>query len=78
RTAALALTAGGVIAYRWDTNLIGQLIVQQPFLPDHVPFYASYSPSLVEIAAGAGIIAYGLPAFTLGGQYFRVIRPAGA
>ena len=78
RTAALSLTAGGVIAYRWDTNLIGQLIVQQPFLPDHVPFYASYSPSLVEIAAGAGIIAYGLLAFTLGVQYFRVIRPAEA
>jgi len=35
--------------------------------------YTSYTPSLVEWAAGLGIIAYGLLAFSLGVKYLRVV-----
>jgi len=71
---ALALIVGGLIAYRWDTNMVGQLVVFS-YLPQGLtPQYTSYIPSLVEIAAGGGIIAYGLLAFTLGVRYLKVVN----
>jgi len=35
--------------------------------------YTSYFPSLVEIGAGLGVIAFGLAAFSLGVRYLRVV-----
>ena len=75
---ALILVVGGVVAYRWDTNLSG-LLVLVSYLPGAPTVaYTSYRPSLVEWMAGLGIISYGLMLFSLGVRYLRVVdhRPA--
>jgi Ni/Fe-hydrogenase subunit HybB-like protein len=73
RTLALFLVAAGVVAYRWDTNLAGLLVVVS-YLPGKAAIsYASYTPSLVEWLSGAGILAYGLLAFSLGVKFLRVV-----
>ena len=73
RMLALFLVAAGVVAYRWDTNLAGLLVVVS-YLPGKVAIsYTSYSPSWVEWLAGSGIIAYGMLAFSLGVKYLRVV-----
>ena len=70
---ALALVVMGLVFYRWDTNMLGQLVVVG-YLPQQlIPQFTQYRPSLVEIAAGAGVIAYGLLAFTLGVRYLGVV-----
>jgi len=74
RMLALGLVVIGVIAYRWDTNLSGLLVVM-PYLPGQQSIaYASYVPSLVEVVAGLGVIAYGLLAFSLGVRYLNVVN----
>ena len=73
RMLALMLVIGGVVAYRWDTNLVGQLIVQSVAPFDGTPVFTSYQPSLVEFGAAAGIIAYGLMAFTLGVKFLGIV-----
>jgi Ni/Fe-hydrogenase subunit HybB-like protein len=74
RMLALSLVVIGVIAYRWDTNLSGLLVVM-PYLPGSQSVaYASYSPSLVEVVAGLGVVAYGLLAFSLGVRYLNVVN----
>ena len=73
RMLALALVVGGVIAYRWDINLAGQLIVM-PYLYNTIaPLYTHYVPSLVEIVVGAGVVAFGMMAFSLGVKYLQVV-----
>jgi Ni/Fe-hydrogenase subunit HybB-like protein len=72
RMAALFLVAAGVVAYRWDINLSGLLVVM-PYVPGDAIAYTSYRPSLVEILTGSAIIAYGLVAFSLGVRYLRVV-----
>ena len=72
RMLALFLVAAGVVAFRWDTNISG-LMVLMPYVPGQAIAYTSYFPSLVEILAGAAIIAYGLTAFSLGVKYLRVV-----
>lgn len=72
RMIALLLVAAGVVAFRWDTNITGFLVVM-PYVPGQAIAYASYKPSLIEIMAGAAIIAYGLTAFSLGVKYLRVV-----
>jgi len=72
RMIALFLVAAGVVAFRWDTNITGFLVVM-PYVPGQAIAYASYKPSLIEIMAGAAIIAYGLTAFSLGVKYLRVV-----
>jgi molybdopterin-containing oxidoreductase family membrane subunit len=71
--AALLLIVGGLVAYRWDINLVGQLVVYGLVPNEIIPRYTTYFPSLVEIAAGLGVIAYGLLAFTLGARYMGVV-----
>ncbi len=74
RMAALALVVGGTIAYRWDTIMVGQMIVLT-YLPQQiVARYTQYWPSTVELMAGAGIVAYGLMAFTLGARHLDVVK----
>lgn len=74
RMIALALVVGGVIAYRWDTNLVGLLVVVS-YLPG-IPAvaYTHYTPSLVEWLTAAGILGYGLLAFSLGVRYLGVVE----
>ena len=72
RMIALFLVATGVVAFRWDTNITGFLVVM-PYVPGQAIAYTSYKPSLVEVVAGAAIIAYGLTAFSLGVKYLRVV-----
>ncbi len=73
RMLSLALIVGGVVAYRWDTNLTG-LLVMVSYLPgDLTVSYTMYRPSIVEWMAGLGIIAYGLTLFSLGVRYLHVV-----
>lgn len=73
RMVALGLVVIGVIAYRWDTNISGLLVVVS-YLPGQPAIgYTSYHPSLVEFITGAGVIAYGLLAFSLGVRYLKVV-----
>jgi len=72
RMLALFLVAAGVVAYRWDINISGLLVVM-PYVPGQAITYTSYRPSLVEIVTGSAIVAYGLTAFSLGVKYLRVV-----
>ncbi len=72
RMLALFLVAVGVVAFRWDTNITGQLVLM-PYIADQAITYTNYRPSLIEILAGAAIIAYGCTAFSLGVKYLRVV-----
>jgi molybdopterin-containing oxidoreductase family membrane subunit len=73
RMAALALVVGGVVAYRWDTNMVGQLVMLTYLPQDITARYTDYVPSLIEFLTGAGIVAYGLMAFTLGVRYLNIV-----
>jgi len=72
RMIALFLVAAGVVAFRWDTNMAGFLVIM-PYIPGQVVTYTSYTPSLIEILTGAAIIAYGLAGFAIGVRYLRVV-----
>jgi Ni/Fe-hydrogenase subunit HybB-like protein len=77
RMAALMMVVAGVVAYRWDINMAGMLVVLT-YLPQEIMTrYTSYFPSLIEILAGAGVIAYGILAFTLGVRYLNVVDHKG-
>ena len=73
RMLGLAMIVGGVVAFRFDTNIVGFLAVISYLPGEALVSYTSYTPSLVEWAAGSGIIAYGLLAFSLGVKYLRVV-----
>lgn len=70
---ALAMVVLGLIMYRWDVNLVGQLVVSGALPQELVPKYTYYVPSLVEFVAGIGVVSYGLLAFTLGVRYLNVV-----
>jgi Ni/Fe-hydrogenase subunit HybB-like protein len=73
RMLALGLTVIGVVAFRWDTNISGLLLVVS-YLPGEIAVaYTSYRPSLVEWLSGIAIVSYGLLAFSLGVKYLRVV-----
>jgi Ni/Fe-hydrogenase subunit HybB-like protein len=74
RALALLLIVGGVVAYRWDTTLVGQLIVQTPMASSSGPLFTNYFPSLVELAVGIGIVSFGLLAFIMGVKYLKVVN----
>ena len=73
RMVALALVVGGVVAYRWDTNMVGQLVMLTYLPQEIIARYTDYVPSLIEFLTGAGIVAYGLMAFTLGVRYLNIV-----
>jgi molybdopterin-containing oxidoreductase family membrane subunit len=73
RMLALALVVGGVVAYRWDTNMSGLLIILSYLPGEPSVTYTAYRPSLIEFLSGAGIIGYGLLAFSLGVRYLKVV-----
>ena len=70
---ALLMVVGGLVAYRWDTNLVSQLVVFNMLPQDLTPRYTTYTPALIEYVAGAGVIAYGLLGFTLGVRYLKIV-----
>jgi Ni/Fe-hydrogenase subunit HybB-like protein len=72
RMIALFLVAAGVVAFRWDTNLTGFMVVM-PYVSGQAIVYTTYKPSLIEMMTGAAIVAYGLTAFSLGVKYLRVV-----
>ena len=72
RMSALFMVAAGVVAFRWDTNIAGFLVIM-PYIPGQAVTYTSYTPSLIEILTGAAIIAYGLAGFSIGVRYLRVV-----
>jgi Ni/Fe-hydrogenase subunit HybB-like protein len=72
RMVALLLVAVGVVAFRWDTNVTGQLVLMS-YVPGAAITYTSYRPSLIEILSGAAIIAYGMTAISVGIKYLRVV-----
>ena len=53
RMLAMFLVVGGVVAYRWDINLSGQLVQLTYLAQDITARYTTYFPSLIEILAGA-------------------------
>jgi Ni/Fe-hydrogenase subunit HybB-like protein len=74
RMLAMVLVIGGVVAYRWDTNLSG-LLVYLSYLPGQpLVAYAAYHPSPIEFLAGGGIVSFGLLAFSLGVRYLKVVE----
>lgn len=78
RMLALALVVGGVVAYRWDTNIAGQLVLLT-YLPNEiVARYTQYIPSLVEFIAGAGVVAYGVLAISLGVRFLNIVDHSSA
>jgi Ni/Fe-hydrogenase subunit HybB-like protein len=74
RLVALGLVILGVAAYRWDTNLVGQLVVASYLPAETVTRYTAYVPALVEVVSAAGVIAYGLMAFSLGVRFLNVVN----
>lgn len=74
RMFALLFIAAGVVAYRWNTNMVGQLIVMS-YLPHQiVPRYTQYFPSLIEVLSGAGVVAIGLMTFSLGVRFLNIVN----
>jgi Ni/Fe-hydrogenase subunit HybB-like protein len=74
---ALLLVIGGLIAYRWNTNMVGQLVVLADLTRGTTSTYTRYVPSLIEIMVGAGVVAYGALAVTLGIRYLNVVDHSG-
>lgn len=70
---ALALIIGGVVAFRWDVNMAGLLVILT-YLPQEInTIYTTYFPSMIEILSGIGVVAYGVLAITLGIRYLNLI-----
>ena len=70
---ALAFVVGGVVAFRWDVNMSGLLIILT-YLPQEITaVYTTYFPSVIEIISGLGVIAYGALAITIGVRYLNLI-----
>jgi molybdopterin-containing oxidoreductase family membrane subunit len=73
RMLALGLIAAGVVAFRWDANLVGQLVVVSYLPGAPTVSYTMYRPSLIEWLAGGAIIAYGFMLFSIGVRYLHVV-----
>lgn len=73
RMSALLMVVGGLVAYRWNINLAGALIVLSYLPGQPTVTYASYTPSFIEWMVGLGVIAFGLLVFSLGVRYLRVV-----
>jgi Ni/Fe-hydrogenase subunit HybB-like protein len=73
RMLALLMVVGGVVAYRWDTNLSGLLVLVSYLPGEPTVSYTTYQPSLIEWGAGLGVIAYGVTLLSLGIRYLRVV-----
>jgi molybdopterin-containing oxidoreductase family membrane subunit len=70
---ATSLVVLGVIINRWNTTLSG-LVAPPQWSPGVLGNLSvvSYSPTLIEIAVGLGIIGYALMAFTIGVRHLPI------
>lgn len=73
RQLALAMVVVGVCAYRWDTTMVGQLVVLTYLPSSTLAAFTQYRPSLVELVSAAGVVAFGLLALTLGIRHLNII-----
>ena len=73
RMSALLMVVGGLVAYRWNINLAGALVVLSYLPGQPIVSYTSYTPSFVEWIVGLGVIAFGFLVFSLGVRYLRVV-----
>jgi Ni/Fe-hydrogenase subunit HybB-like protein len=73
RMLAVLMVVGGVVAYRWDVNLSGLMVVVSYLPGQPTVAYTSYLPSLIEVMAACGVVGFGLTAFSLGVRYLRVV-----
>jgi Ni/Fe-hydrogenase subunit HybB-like protein len=73
RMVALAGVVWGVVVYRWDVNVGGQMILLSYMPNDLVPRYVHYVPSFIEVLAGVGVVAYGIMAITLAVKYLNLV-----
>ncbi len=73
RILAFLLAVGGLVAYRWDVNMVGQLVLTTYQPQEALIRYTTYTPSIVETLAGIGVVAFGLFAFTLGVRYLNIV-----
>jgi Ni/Fe-hydrogenase subunit HybB-like protein len=73
RMLALAMIVGGVVAYRFDTNIVGELVVLSYLPGELVTRYTSYFPSMIEFVSGAGVIAFGALAITIGVRFLNIV-----
>jgi len=73
RMLALGLVVTGLVAYRWDMTMAGQLLIVSYLSQEFAASYTTYVPSLIEILTGAGIVAYGALAVTLGIRHLGVV-----
>ena len=74
---ALSFIVAGVVAYRWDVNMSGLLVILT-YLPQEVnTIYTTYFPSMIEIISGIGVVAYGALAVTIGVRYLNLIDHSG-
>ncbi len=76
RMLALLLVVGGIVAYRWDTTMAGQMVLVSYLPAELATRYTTYVPSLIEFLSGAGVVAYGALAVTLGIRHLGVIDHA--
>jgi len=73
QVAALTMIVGGVVAYRWDVNMTGLLVILN-YLPQEIEtIYTTYFPSIIEILSGLGVVAYGALAITLAVRYLNLV-----
>ncbi|NIM92722.1 MAG: hypothetical protein GTO18_03270 [Anaerolineales bacterium] len=70
---ALLFIIGGVVAYRWDTNMAGELVVLTYQPQEIIANYTSYTPALIEWITGIGVVAFGALAITIGVRYFNIV-----
>jgi Ni/Fe-hydrogenase subunit HybB-like protein len=76
RMLALGLVIAGLVAYRWDTTLAGQLVIVSYLPQELAASYTTYAPSVIESLTGIGLLAYGALAVTLGVRYLGVVDHA--
>lgn len=70
---AFSFVVIGVIAYRWNVNLSGQLVVIAHNPQGLEIYFTSYFPSLIEIIVGLGVVSFGILGLTLGVQYLGIV-----
>lgn len=75
---ALTLIVAGVVAYRWDVNMSGLLVVLTYLPQEMTTIYTTYFPSIIEIVSGVGVVAYGALAITLAVRYLNLIDHSGS
>lgn len=63
----------GVIAYRWNVNLSGQMVVMAANPAGVDILFTQYIPALSEILVGLGVVAYGVLAVTLGIEFLGIV-----